>query len=78
MIGQNAFGSCKQIQKIAFQNDSKLQTIDTDAFCYSLISSIAIPENVTNISHLAFFMCDDIQIIEINIPNSQSIDESCF
>ena len=78
-ISKNSFENSQTINTIQFATDSKLQIIDTNAFCNSSIRSIVIPENVTEINSYAFYNCKQLKHVEFH-PNSklQKIDDHSF
>lgn len=78
-ISKNSFENSQTINTIQFAADSKLQIIDTNAFCNSSIRSIVIPENVTEINSYAFYNCKQLKHVEFH-PNSklQKIDDHSF
>ena len=47
-IGQGAFSYCDNLKEVEFPPDSKLQTIEKDAFYCSSIESLTIPSSVCN------------------------------
>ena len=63
-IGERAFLSCHNLEKVTFDEGSKLQVIEGDAFngCGAL-SEITIPSSVVTISGGAFAGCDDLQTV---------------
>lgn len=77
-IGDNAFNSCINLQSVDFGTNSSLQTIGEYAFnrCASL-TTITIPNSVTNIGYSAFSNCSSLEsvIYEGQVPNIQSY---CF
>lgn len=76
-ICENAFYYCKQLTRVVFEPNSKLQTIDKHAFTFSNITSISIPGSVTNISSFTFSLCSKLQMIEIEEnPENESIIQS--
>ena len=74
-----SFDGCKQLERIEFQNDSKLQTIDICAFSNSLIKSITIPSSVTFIGERSFLSCTQLKRFEIPSDSKlQKIDKYVF
>ncbi|KAK8895331.1 hypothetical protein M9Y10_023791 [Tritrichomonas musculus] len=69
IISQNAFNSCKLLEKVEFSNDSQLNLICKGAFAYSSLNYIVIPSSVTEICCGAFSR-SSIQRIEFE-PNSK-------
>ena len=56
------------IKIVQFGSDSKLHTIDKNAFSYSLIEIITVPSSVTIIDEYAFSWCEQLEVIELRIP----------
>lgn len=54
-ISPFSFSDCKNLQKVEFASDSKLQTIENSAFSSSSIEAITIPSEVNRIGKSAFF-----------------------
>lgn len=77
-IGDYAFGSCKKLQSVIFEGDSKLNKIGDYAFlnCVKL-ENITIPNQVTNIGEEAFKCCSNLKKIEIP-QNVKTIEKSAF
>ena len=72
-----SFQYCNQLEVIEIPNDSKLETIDKNAFSYSTIKSIIIPSSVTLIGEDAFSNCKQLEVIEIpNDSKLQTIDKN--
>ena len=46
-IGENAFGQCRQLRRITFEDNPKLKTIEKYAFYQSSLKYIEIPSNVS-------------------------------
>lgn len=63
-IGPYAFWSCKEIQSIEFEENSKLQIIDEHSFEYSSLKEISIPSHVVKINKNTFRCCDMLKKIE--------------
>ena len=65
-IGYCAFYRCSNLTVVTFAADSRLETIDGEAFssCTGLIS-ITIPNSVTSIVHNAFYGCRNLTSITI-------------
>jgi len=68
-IGWHAFGMCTNLSKVIFEENSQLETIEYNAFsgCESL-TSIDLPESLTNIGDGAFYGCFNLK--SINLPES--------
>ena len=77
-IDSYAFDKCTSLKKVLFDDDCKLQTIETHTFgsCTSLYS-IKIPSSVTKISSSAFVECKFLNSFEIP-PNVTIIGASAF
>ena len=74
-----AFENCKQLQRIEFSKNSKLEIIDDHSFSKSSLENITIPSSVTKIGMFAFFNCDKFQQIEISEKSKlQMIDTHAF
>ncbi|KAK8890751.1 hypothetical protein M9Y10_035536 [Tritrichomonas musculus] len=74
-----SFDNCKQIQKVEFLNDSKLEIIEDESFFNSSIRTIKISSKVTKIGSNAFFKCEKLQRIEIsNDSELQIIGDFAF
>lgn len=63
-IGNNSFMWCKNLQKIEFSLDSKIQIIKAKAFSFTSLISISIPSSVKKIGDDPFFSCNDLHAIE--------------
>lgn len=65
-IGEHAFDWCQKLESVTIEKNSKLTTIDTEAFsgCKSLKKFI-IPANVTNIGNEAFNGCSGLESVTI-------------
>ena len=70
-IGPYAFDRCNQLQKIEFQNDSKIQSFDLLAFSWTFFDEITIPSQVKRIGEQAFSCCHRLK--KINIPSNSLI-----
>ena len=77
IIGARAFFGCSNLNKVIFNEGSKLTTIEEFAFSdCTILSSINIPASVTSISESAFF---NTSIDAVTIPASvTSIGRSAF
>ena len=79
-IGNNTFNGCSNLEKVVFEEDSELATIEESAFrnCSSL-TSIEIPSGVTTIGNYAFADCSNIEKLVFE-ENSQltTIGNSAF
>lgn len=56
-IGPHSFNKCVKLQKVQFEQDSQLVTIEKAAFYHSSLKNILIPSQVTKIGELAFSCC---------------------
>ena len=78
-IGSYSISCCNQLETIEFSSDSKLKTINEDAFFSSSIKSIKIPQSVTVIKKGAFAFCDQLEQLEIASDSKIEIfDEEVF
>ena len=76
VLGGAAFLRCKNLESVTFAEGSKLTYISGDAFQDTKISSITIPDSVTDIGSMAFM---GTKISSITIPGSvTSIAEDAF
>ncbi|MDE6769744.1 MAG: leucine-rich repeat domain-containing protein [Muribaculaceae bacterium] len=74
-IGQQAFISCDQLESVSLP--STLVTIGSEAFSYTGLKTIVIPENVESIGISAFSGCHNLT--EIELPSALSkIGSSAF
>ena len=74
-----AFQDYKNLKKIEFSNESKLQIIGCHSFDGTSIESIKIPSSVTEIGNGSFYLCKKLQKIEINEDsNLQKIGSEAF
>ena len=70
-IGYNAFSYCRNLEKVEFEENSQLTTINNCAFQYcSLLKEITIPASVTSIGSDAFYNCSKLEKV-IFPENSQ-------
>ena len=58
-IGASAFGGCSNIGEVEFEKESKLTTIESEAFSNCAITSIRIPAGVTKMGYSAL-ACPDL------------------
>ena len=65
-IEKSAFTSCKSLEEVIFEENSKLERIEREAFfeCSSLIN-IKLQQNVNYIGYSAFSDCTSLESIEI-------------
>lgn len=59
-IGWSAFNDCHNLKSVEFGNN--LKTIDNYAFSYCGLKSVVIPDNVSSISHNAFYNLEEVVI----------------
>ena len=78
-ICSSSFNFCNQLETIDFTSDSRLKTIDRNAFANSSIKKIAIPSSVTSIGYRAFMSCRNLQRFDIPDDSKlQKIDIGAF
>lgn len=71
-IGKLTFQGCTSLNKITFENDSKLKFIDDYAFfCCISLKEITIPSSVASIGISAFEEC--ISLSQVTIENTKTI-----
>ena len=77
-MGSQAFYECSGLISVTFAEGSQLKNIGNWAFAYcSNLTSVNIPQNVTNIDYMAFNYCSKLS--SITIPASvTSIGENSF
>lgn len=76
-ISGQAFFNCKTLEKVVFENGSRLQTIKANAFCSTPLSSINLPEGLVTIGAQCFSSCTKLTAIEI--PNTvKTIEYEAF
>lgn len=74
IIRNRAFDGCENLIEVKFSDG--LETICEEAFAYTGIESVIIPDSVTSIESAAFHRCD---CKEVNLPDGLTvITESCF
>jgi hypothetical protein len=78
VIGKAAFSSCKTLNKVSFQNGSKLKEIEAKAFQYDTkLKEIELPEGLESIKESAFDGCSEVE--KVIIPASvTSIEKDAF
>ncbi|KAK8835820.1 hypothetical protein M9Y10_040368 [Tritrichomonas musculus] len=71
--------TCGFLERIEFEKNSQLRTIEEEVFFRSSLESIAIPSHIKQICRNAFVKCYDLGRVEFE-PNSelQKIDERAF
>jgi len=75
-ISEGAFENCINLQDVVFATNSNLQTIEKMAFYYSGITSIDLPETLTEIGDYAFYSAN---LHTINLPrNVNYVGEFAF
>lgn len=72
-ICEGAFHSCKFIQKVEFASDSKLQTIDKEAFYGCTFHEISIPKHVKQLCNSCFAWCLNLESVEI--PENSELEK---
>ena len=71
-IGQYAFGYAHNVEKVTFEEGSKLEKIGGVAFMYMLyVTEVEIPETVKTIGNLAFGYCSRLE--SVNIPEGTTL-----
>ena len=77
-ISSYAFQYCSLLERVIFEEDSRLTKIDTGVFSYcNSLKSIEIPDNVLSMEHRAFAGCS--QLSDVKLPsNLVYIDTSVF
>ena len=77
-ILQSAFKLKTQLKTIIFDENSKLERIETSAFdyCTGLTTIYHLPETITSIGTYSFCACYCLQ--EISLPNIEIIPDSAF
>ena len=66
-ICSNSFMICEDLEFVNITDDSELQVIENDSFCFTSICDFYIPRHVKNIGDGAFANCGMLQIIEIDV-----------
>lgn len=74
-IGLEAFTTCEQLESVSLP--SSLTKIGSDAFSYTGLKSIVIPENVESIGISAFCGCSNLTEIELS-PALRKIGNNAF
>ena len=65
-VGQYAFGFAHYIEKVTFEEGSKLENIGAVSFYYMLyVTEIVLPETVTTIGNLAFGYCKALDSVYV-------------
>ncbi|MDR0920166.1 MAG: leucine-rich repeat protein [Oscillospiraceae bacterium] len=65
-IGELAFANCTNLTEVTFGENSKLETIEYEAFYSTKISKITIPEGVTSIGDRAFYSTSFSKVVFLN------------
>lgn len=71
IIGPYALNLCSCIEKVDFSEDSKLQSIEKNAFSYSSIKSICLPSTVESICDSSFCFCRNLS--EVNFCDDSEL-----
>ncbi len=77
-IGQSSFENCAKLEKVIFQEESTLKTINKNAFkgCV-LLKEIDLPDSITAIQYGAFMNCESL--VKITLPkNVKTITQFAF
>jgi hypothetical protein len=62
VLGKSSFESCNHVERVVFENGSKLRQIGPSAFSWSaFLTNIAIPASVESIEDSAFERCDGLE-----------------
>ena len=75
-IGNSAFGR-SSLETIVFSDGSKLQSIGQQAFTYTAIKEITLPDTLQSIDRNAFFSCNSLETVTIR-GGDLEIGESAF
>lgn len=79
-ISPYAFNFCYKLNKVEFQKNSELLTIEKGAFSESDLQSIIIPSHVRVIRSIAFYICRRLKKVEFENNESElvSIERNAF
>lgn len=78
-IDRCAFQSCTKPKNVNFSDDSKLKSIENNAFECVSIESISIPHHVTYIGECAFASTAELRSVDVPIDSElQIIDHHAF
>ena len=69
-IEDSAFSYCTNLEIVNFEKNSKLESINYGAFYYCNLISIEIPNGVTSIGNVAFYMCSGL----VEVINKSSLN----
>ncbi len=76
-VGQYAFGYAHFVERVIFEEGSKVESIGAVAFYYMLlVTEIDLPDSVTSIGNLAFAYCK--RLTAVNVPASAVVHEQAF
>jgi hypothetical protein len=67
VIGAYAFGLCRKLKAVTFEDESELTLIDTHAFFGTALTEIAIPDKVSKIGENAFGNCVSLANVSFGI-----------
>lgn len=73
-IPQNCFHACHALVKFDFSN---IEIIEKDAFAFSGLKEIILPQNIKSISPFAFYSCEELRSVVWN-ANYNIIPPTCF
>lgn len=79
-ISPYAFNFCLKLNKVEFQKNSELLTIEKGAFSESYLQSITLPSHVRAIHAIAFYICRRLKKVEFENNESElvSIERNAF
>ena len=74
-----AFCRCKQLDRVIFSAESKLEEIGEGSFQESSLAEIVIPKSVVTIGEKAFAECDMLEKVTIQEGSAlEKIESRCF
>lgn len=81
VIGKCTFSNCPSLRTVSFAENSQLETLSEEAFCYSFAEGVSInlPSSLKHIVRGAFGFCENLQTVTFG-ENSQleQIDADTF
>ena len=76
-VGQYAFAFAHYIEKVTFEEGSKLESIGAVSFYYMLfVTEIDLPDTVTSIGNLAFGYCK--KLTDVTVPEGATVHAQAF